>query len=109
MTGLELSNIGGVTRILAAVGTRGIATTVQYNLNQNGANGVYKGTLPASGCPSDFTPITANANGWTGVNATTGTAYVSSGVGNQAGRIDIAVAPSNSNYIYAQIQAIAPN
>ena len=31
----------GVTRILAAVGVRGFATTVQYNLNQNGANGIY--------------------------------------------------------------------
>jgi hypothetical protein len=109
ITGLALINNGATTSIIAAVGVRGFATTVQYNLNQNGANGIYKGTLPASGCPSDFTPITTNANGWTGINATTGTAYVSSGVGNQAGRIDIAVAPSNSNYIYAQVQAITPN
>src|SRR5579864_8028549 len=77
ITGLELSNMGGgVTRILAAVGARGIATTVQYNLNQNGANGIYKATMPVSGCPSDFTPITTNANGWTigatQMNATSG-------------------------------------
>ena len=114
ITGLELSNVGGVTRILAAVGARGIATTVQYNLNQNGANGIYKGTMPASGCPSDFTPITTNANGWTGMNATTGVACnmpingttCANSNPNQLGRIDIAVAPSNSNYIYAQVQAI---
>src|SRR4029077_19214988 len=78
ITGLELSNVGGTTRILAAVGVRGIATTVQYNLNQNGANGIYKGTMPASGCPGDFTPITTNANGFalgaTPMNATTGVA-----------------------------------
>src|ERR1700731_1278776 len=78
ITGLELSNVGGVTRILAAIGARGIATTVQYNLNQNGANGIYKATMPASGCPSDFTPITTNANGFTvngnPTNATTGVA-----------------------------------
>ena len=55
ITGLELSNMGGgVTRILAAVGTRGFATTVQYDLGLQGANGVYKGTMPASGCPIRF-------------------------------------------------------
>ena len=53
ITGLELSNMGGgVTRILAAVGVRGFATTVQYDLGQNGANGIYSATMPASGCPS---------------------------------------------------------
>src|SRR5439155_6389498 len=77
ITGLELTNVNGTTRIIAAVGARGIATTVQYNLNQNGANGLYKATMPASSCPSDFTPITTNANGFTIgatlVNATIGT------------------------------------
>ena len=106
ITGLALSNVGGSTRIVAAVGVRGFATTVQYDLNQNGANGIYKGTMPASGCPSDFAPITTNANGWTNLNATSGTAYGGAGVGNQVGRIDMTVAPSNTNYIYAQLQAI---
>ncbi|MEY2546118.1 MAG: hypothetical protein QOG48_1235 [Verrucomicrobiota bacterium] len=118
ITGLELSNVGGTTRIIAAVGVRGYATPVQYNLNQNGANGIYKGTMPASGCPTDFTPITTNANGWTGTNATSGvpcnnpigdrTSACASNT-NQLGRIDIAVAPSNPNYIYAQVQSITPN
>src|SRR4029078_11072934 len=85
------------------------ATTVQTNLNQNGANGIYAGTMPASGCPANFTPITTNANGWTGLNATSGTAYAGATTGNQVGRIDMAVAPSNSNYIYAQVQSIAGN
>jgi hypothetical protein len=118
ITGLELSNVGGTTRILAAVGARGIATTVQYNLNQNGANGIYKATMPASGCPSDFTPITTNANGFTinaaPTNATTGVAcnmpingtVCANPNPNKLGRIDIAVAPSNPNVIYAQVQAI---
>src|ERR1700682_23584 len=75
ITGLELSNTGTSTRIIAAVGVRGFPTTVQYNLGQNGANGIYKGTIPASGCPGDFVPITTNANGWTGLNADSGTAY----------------------------------
>jgi hypothetical protein len=109
ITGLELINTSASTRIIAAVGVRGFATTVQYNLNQNGANGIYAGTLPASGCPGDFAPIATNANGWTGMNPASGTAYVSSGVGDQLGRIDIAVAPSNSNYVYAQVQSITPN
>jgi hypothetical protein len=106
ITGLELTNTGSATRIVAAVGVRGFATPVQYNLDQNGANGIYRGTVPASGCPGDFAPITTNANGWTGLNATSGTKYGGAGVGNQVGRIDIAIAPSNSNYLYAQLQAI---
>lgn len=109
ITGLALTDTGTSTRIIAAVGVRGFATTVQYNLNQNGANGIYKGTMPASGCPGDFTPIATNANGWTGLNAASGTAYVNSTTGNQLGRVDIAVAPSNSNYIYAQVQSITAN
>jgi hypothetical protein len=123
ITGLELTNIGGLTRILAAVGTRGFATPVQYNLDQNGANGLYRGTMPASGCPSDFTLLTRNNNGFifganvtgspysTGqnLNAGTGTPYGGVGTGNQLGRMDIAVAPSDPNYIYAQVGSIAAN
>ncbi|HEV8122536.1 MAG TPA: hypothetical protein VGQ67_16200, partial [Candidatus Polarisedimenticolia bacterium] len=123
ITGLELTNMGGgVTRILAAVGVRGFATTVQFNLGQNGANGIYKGTVPASGCPSDFTSIASNANGFVyspvatasypalaNMNAGSGAAYVNSTTGDQLGRIDIGVAPSNPNVIYAQVQSITPN
>jgi uncharacterized repeat protein (TIGR01451 family) len=124
ITGLELTNISGTTRILAAVGTRGFATPVQYNLDQNGANGLYKGTIPGSGCPSDFAAITSNANGFvygTGVtgspyatgnalNSTSGTPYGGNiSTGNQLGRMDIVVAPSNPNYIYAQVGSIIAN
>src|SRR2546421_2649969 len=56
ITGLTLTDIGSSTRIIAAVGVRGFSTTVQYNLDQNGANGNYKGTMPASWCPADFAP-----------------------------------------------------
>ncbi|MFL6569752.1 MAG: dockerin type I domain-containing protein [Chthoniobacterales bacterium] len=121
ITGLELSNVGGTTRILAVVGTRGFATPVQYDLGLQGANGIYRATMPANGAPS-FTPISTNANGFvfgtavtgspytTGqpLNATSGTPYASLGVGNQASRIDIAVAPSDPNVIYAQVGGIAP-
>lgn len=123
ITGLELSNISGTTRILAAVGTRGFATAVQYNLDQNGANGIYKGTMPASGCPSDFTSIAGNANGFVFGNTVTGSPYttaaamnagsgnifVNTTTGNQLGRIDLAVAPSDPNTIYAQVGSIAAN
>ena len=116
-----LTNIGaGATRIIAAVGVRGFATPVQYDLGNNGANGIYRGTMTASGCP-DFTPITSNANGFvfgtqvtgspyaTGasLNAGSGSPYVNPTAGNQLGRIDLAVAPSNPNVIYAQVQSIA--
>src|SRR5436189_402447 len=123
VTGLELSDVGGgTTRIVAAIGTRGFPTTVQYDLGNNGANGLYSATLGSSGCPT-FASIASNANGFVfgtavppyaagaPMNAGTGTPcnYPISGVpptcpggssSNQLGRIDIAVAPSNANYIY---------
>ena len=62
--------------------------------------------MPASGCPSDFAPITTNANGWTGLKGASGEPHVNSSSGDQLGLIDIAVAPGNSNYLYAQSQPI---
>ncbi|MBX6325596.1 MAG: hypothetical protein IRY93_06130, partial [Chthoniobacterales bacterium] len=124
VTGLELSDMGdGSTRIIAAIGTRGFATPVQYDLNLNGANGIYRGTMPDNGCPDDFSLISRNDNGFvfgtqvtgspyvTGapMNAGSGTPWADMNTGNQLGRIDIAVAPSNPNYIYAQVQSITPN
>src|SRR5437899_10012838 len=43
------------------------------------------------------------------MNAGSGSAFVNISTGNQLGRIDIAVAPSNPNYIYAQAQSIVGN
>ena len=43
------------------------------------------------------------------MNAGSGSPYVSTSSGTQLGRMDIAVAPSNPNYIYAQVGSIAPN
>jgi hypothetical protein len=132
VTGLELSNMGGgVTRIIAAIGTRGFPTSVQYDLGKNGANGLYSATMGSSGCPS-FASITSNANGFIFGNQVTGSPYttgapmnasngtpcdypISGGTGtcdsstNQLGRIDIAVAPSNANYVYAQVCSIVFN
>jgi len=123
ITGLELTDLGsGLTRIVAAVGTRGFATPVQFDLNQNGANGIYSATMASSGCPN-FTSIASNANGFvfgnqvsgsaytTGapMNAGSGSPFVNISTGTQLGRIEIAVAPGNSNYIYAQVQSIVGN
>src|SRR5256885_4838706 len=123
ITGLQLTDMGGgVTRILAAVGVRGFATTVQFDLGLNGANGIYNATMGSSGCPS-FTSTASNANGFvfgnmvagsaysTGapMNAGTGSPFVDINTGDQLGRVEIAVAPSNPNYIYAQAQSIIGN
>ena len=132
VTGLELSDMGGgTTRIIAAIGTRGFPTYVQYDLGKNGANGLYTATMASSGCPS-FTSIASNANGFVFGNQVAGSPYttgapmnagngtpcdypITGGTGtcvsttNQLGRIDIAVAPSNPNYIYAQAQSIVWN
>ena len=132
VTGLELSDVGGGnTRVIAAIGTRGFPTYVQYDLGKNGANGIYSATVGSSGCPS-FTSIASNANGFVFGNQVSGSPYTTGapmnagsgtpcdypivgGTGtcdsstNQLGRMDIAVAPSNPNYIYAQAQSIVWN
>ena len=106
------------TRIIAAVGTRGFATAVQYDLGNNGANGIYAADMPASGCPS-FASIASDANGFvfgtsepSGPYAANAPMHAGSGVdyggnastGDQLGRIDLAIAPSDPNTIYAQAQ-----
>src|SRR5438105_12831259 len=132
VTGLELSDMGGGnTRVIAAIGTRGFPTYVQYDLGKNGANGIYSATMGSSGCPS-FTSIASNANGFIFGNQVPGSPYLTGAAMNagsgspcdypivggtgtcdsstdQLGRIDIAVAPSNPNYIYAQAQSIVWN
>lgn len=92
-TGLLAVNRGGSTVLYAAVGTRSQPTPVQPDLVNNGANGVYRANMPASGCPavSDWTLL---ANGFP------------SGTGNgtpnnSRGRLEIAVAPSDSLTLYA--------
>ena len=95
---LPISNGDGSTRLYAVVGTRGIATPVQPDLGNQGANGVYRiGTMPASGCPAlaDWTLLN---NGWP-ANTGNGTAGATA-----IGRIEIAAAPSNPLRMYAEAQ-----
>jgi hypothetical protein len=135
ITGLELSNVSGTTRIIAAVGTRGFPTAVQYDLGLNGANGIYSATMTGSGCPT-FTSIASNSNGFVFGNAVSGSPYTTganmnagsgvpcnypitggtatycggssppAGGPNNLGRVDIAVAPSNPSVIYVQVGSI---
>jgi uncharacterized repeat protein (TIGR01451 family) len=93
MTGLIAVNRGGSTVLYAAVGTRGNPTPVQPDLVNNGANGVYRAAMPASGCPavSDWTLL---ANGFP---AGTGSGTPN----NSRGRLEIAVAPGDSMTLYA--------
>lgn len=97
ITGLIATDMGATTRLIASVGTRAFATTVQTGLEQNGANGLYRATVPASGCPT-FTTISRPDNGWPA-----GTAQGAPVPANPLGRIDIAIAPSDPNVIYAQV------
>ena len=94
ITGLIAVNNAGSTRLYAAVGTRGGATPVQPDLDRNGANGVYSTTVPASGCPASWTLLN---NGWP-VNTGNGVAGATTN-----GRIELAIAPSNAQILYAMI------
>ena len=95
ITGLLAVNQGGVTQLYAAVGTRGSATPVQPDLDFNGANSIYRVTMPSANCPAGWQRLTRADNGWpAGIGEGTGFGPV--------GRIEIAVAPSQPNVIYAE-------
>lgn len=98
MTGLAAVNSSGTTKLYAAVGTRGTATPVQPDLGKNGANGVYSAAMPASGCPAlgAWTRLNSGMPATLG-NGTPSTTY---------GRIEIAVAPSDPQIVYAMISDI---
>ncbi|HET6313440.1 MAG TPA: hypothetical protein VFH60_06365, partial [Chloroflexia bacterium] len=93
-----------LTTLYVAVGARGYSTTVQSNLAENGANGMYRATVPASGCPAEWDSISSFGNGWPN-GSSSGIPQYQAG-GNQLGRIDIAIAPSDEKVLYAVVQAI---
>jgi len=99
ITSMLVRDTGTETELLVAVGTRGGPTPVQPDLDQNGANGIYAGSLPATGCPVDFELISRSDNGWpagTGSGAADG----------PLGRLELARAPSNPDILYAE--AVSP-
>lgn len=93
-TGLLVRDEGATTTLYAAVGTRGFPTTVQPDLGNTGANGVYVTTIPVSGCPASWTLLN------TGWPAGTGDGNPTNDL---VGRIDLGIAPSNPQVIYAQV------
>jgi hypothetical protein len=101
VTGLVALVEGGSTELVVAIGTRGFDTPVQPDLDLNGANGIYRGTLPASGCPTNFALVSRPDNGWP-AGTGGGVPYPT----NVLGRIDLGVAPSDPDTIYAQVAAI---
>lgn len=105
-TGLILRDNGSTTQIYAFIGTRGYSTTVQNNLHLNGANGVYRAVLPASGCPVNWETLSRADNGWPADTASGIPVNTSTLTGNRLGRLDVAIAPSNPDVIYVQVQAI---
>jgi Divergent InlB B-repeat domain len=98
MTGLLAVNVSGATRLYAAVGTRGNSTPVQPDLGNNGANGVYRASMPASGCPAvaSWTLLSSGLPAGLG-NGSPNTTY---------GRIEIAAAASDAQSLYALIADI---
>ena len=99
MTGLLAVDQAGSTVLYAAVGTRGLPTPVQPDLVNNGANGVYRTAMPASGCPAvaNWTLLSNGFPAGTG-NGTPNTTR---------GRLEIAVAPSDSLTLYAMFANVS--
>lgn len=104
VTGMEVRDQGTTTDLIVALGTRGTETPIQQNLNQNGANGVYRAVWPTEGCPDGWTLISTPANGWpvgtgSGINNEQPN-------GNILGRIDMAISESDPDVIYTEVQAV---
>lgn len=98
VTGLLVSDNGTSTDLYAAIGISGLSPISPVDSEQNGANGVYKSSFPASGCPAAWAPLT---RGWP-----KGTARGRPYPANLLGRIDLAMAPGDPRTIYAQVQAV---
>ncbi len=107
VTGMVIRDNGSSTDVYVAIGTRGTETAVQPDLNQNGANGVYRTTVPASGCPASWLLTSRPDNGWP-IGTGSGIPNEEPG-GNILGRVDIAMAPSNPDVIYAVVQGVTVN
>ena len=97
-TGLLAVKSGSATKLYVAIGTRGSATPVQPDLGKNGANGVYSAAMPSSGCPA--------VSSWTLLSNGLPTGLGNGTPSTSLGRIEIAVAPSNTQVLYAMISDI---
>ena len=98
-TGVILRDIGTDTQVYAFIGARGFATTVQNNLEQNGANGVYRALLPANGCPVSWETLSRADNGWPADTATGIPVNTTTLAGNRLGRLDAAISPVSYTHL----------
>lgn len=90
VTGLVVAPGDPASVLYAAIGARGDPTPTQPNLGATGANGVYRAKWPASGCPN----WSLRADQWpVGTGGGIG--------GSSVGRIELALAPTNPQRIYA--------
>lgn len=104
VTGLIAQDIGGSTVLTVAIGAMGRNSTVRADLRENGANGIYRTTMPSSSaCPPSWALVSRPDNGWP-VGSGSGLPFYQAG-GNPLRRIDLAAAPSNPNVIYAQVES----
>ncbi|HMA36326.1 MAG TPA: S-layer homology domain-containing protein [Chloroflexia bacterium] len=97
VTGLLLQNAGPSTTIYVALGLE--------DPTLDGANGVYKATLPDTGCPAPGAWTLLNAGWPSGTGGGTAAPTL-------PGRIDLAVAPGAPATLYAQVASVsstAPN
>ncbi len=98
-TGLLAVNRSGTTYLYAGIGTRGTPTPVQPDLGNNGANGIYRATMPTNGCPAvtDWTLLASGFPSGTG-----------NGIPNTTrGRLELAAAPSDPLTLYAMFSNVA--
>lgn len=103
-TSLVGIDTGSGTDLIAAVGAIGRFSGVRYDLTENGANGLYRSAMPASGCPASWTLVSRPDNGWP-AGTGSGIPYVEAG-GNPLRRLDIALAPDDPATMYVQAQRL---
>jgi hypothetical protein len=102
VTGLLAIDHGGTTELVTSIGAIGRSSTVRPDLGFNGANGIYRTHMPTSGCASGWGLISRPDNGWPSGSGS-GIPIGAAGA-NPLRRIDIAMAPTNSDVLYAQVQ-----
>lgn len=91
---------GAHTDLLVAIGAIGRLSDVRADLRENGANGVYRAPMPASGCASGWSLLSRADNGWPTGSGSGAPSYANGG--NPLGRLDLAVAPGHPDIVYVQ-------
>src|SRR5690606_17766539 len=86
-TSLVGIDTGAGTDLIAAVGAIGRFSGVRYDLTENGANGLYRSTMPAGGCPASWSLVSRPDNGWP-AGTGSGIPYTEAG-GNPLRRLDV--------------------